>query len=325
MVIHVCPKECGAKFDKKSSLEKHLAQQIPCDSEVRKYKCPNEFCIAKFTTRQAKSKHLKTCKPKLTMTDLQRENEELKHVIADLQQEVETVSVIEMDDLNTQTLQPSASISRMTTSNIDEQGSEALQNGAENTKNMIKSITATIDRRSTQFYFTEPPGDWFDFRLIGGQEIFTPSHPYWIIKIGYNGQNTGRHPTHDKEFGGNCRVIDSLITPVAAAAEISIKDRLLNENKLYSARHQNKKARDNELVIVKSQEEYEEIVQIARAEVRKLEDSIRNELHILEAWQEKSDKLEAMFKKTEALLHHATSKTKEIHDQLESNAIQDLI
>ena len=77
-----CPKNCGSSFDSNSNLNKHLAQRIPCNSDLRKYGCTNDYCSHKFTSRQAKSAHMKTCKPKRTMETLTRDNEHLREALA---------------------------------------------------------------------------------------------------------------------------------------------------------------------------------------------------------------------------------------------------
>lgn len=80
MVVHLCPK-CGQKFDKKDSLNKHLKQKISCDSPLRKFDCLNEFCPQKFTSRQNRHVHMKTCKPKQLVDDIKKDNQLLRQAL----------------------------------------------------------------------------------------------------------------------------------------------------------------------------------------------------------------------------------------------------
>lgn len=144
-------------------------------------------------------------------------------------------------------------------------------------KPSIVSMTGIIDRRKGQFNFSEPPPSWRDIFRLGSKIAPKLREPYWILKLGYNGENTGRHNTHDIEYGDTCRIIDSFISPVAAAAEIRIKDLLLNEGKLFGGLHSSKKTRDTELIIIKSQAEYAEYVQIVQSVILNIEMTIYKE------------------------------------------------
>ncbi len=81
MVIYECPSGCGRNFDRKDTLASHLKQKISCISEKRKYACPIEGCVHKSTSRQARSIHLKTCKPKETKESLRQDNRVLRKAL----------------------------------------------------------------------------------------------------------------------------------------------------------------------------------------------------------------------------------------------------
>ena len=93
MVTHICPLECGRSFDRKDGLDSHLKQKIPCNSKARKFACPNEGCVHKSTSRQAKAIHLKTCKPKETKESLKKENTVLKKALQCVGQPIQNQTI----------------------------------------------------------------------------------------------------------------------------------------------------------------------------------------------------------------------------------------
>lgn len=296
MVLHVCPKECGQQFEKKQNLNKHLAQKIPCDSERRIFGCTNSFCKQKFTSRQSRHIHLKTCKPKETKETLKEENINMSEMLTTLRQQIDNFFTTNGDATQTLTADTLTVVPN----------------------SRIASVTKVIDRRSNQFYFCHPPGKWSDIRRVGDKSktnIKTDDTSF-ILKIGYNGNETGRHTTHDSEFGDTCRIIDSLVTPASAVAETKIKDMLRNDGKLFSGLHGNKKTRDTELIIVKSQEDYREYVELAQRVIFDIEGSMRNDLETLETWKEKTRQIEALCRQTEAMVAHANHVTTQLEDRV---------
>ena len=307
MTIYVCD-SCGYVADSPSRLRRHHKRRNKCGTG--KHICD---CGHRTDDKSNFNKHKKRCKGRpLTTFDHEKEKTELKNVITDLQNELEKITIDNIGFEDDSAKKEHNEAVDPDSIDMNDHPKDCLD---------IRSLTGIIDRRNTQFYFTHPPGNWLNLRLVGQTDIFTSTRPFLVIKIGCNGPQTGRHTVHDKEFKGTCRIIDSLVTPVAQTAEINIKDRLLNENKLFSGQHEKKKARDNELIIIRSPEEYEEVVKIAQDEIRKLEDSIRGDINLFESWKQKTEQLEAMFMKTEALLNHANLKTQEFENDISSKSL----
>ena len=141
----------------------------------------------------------------------------------------------------------------------------------------LKSVTNIIDTRKTQCYFILPKGGWKDLTIIGqrGEDAVAKlSSTSRIIKFGFCGYETGRHDGHTREYGGVSRILDSILTQVATAAELKFKDWLRNEGRLLSGMHQYKSTNDTELLEVNSQEEYEYLVSVWQGIIRELEDSV---------------------------------------------------
>ena len=103
-----------------------------------------------------------------------------------------------------------------------------------------------------------PPEDWTDIKRSNGTP-FVPREDQLIFKFGQNDFNTGRHPTHSREYG-TWQVLDSVLTDNPPKVERITKDELRNKNDLLSAVHKNKTKRDLE-VIAANQSEYKVIVE----------------------------------------------------------------
>ena len=333
MVVHHCPKNCGHKFDRKDSLESHLGQKISCDDERRKFPCKNEGCVNKSTSRQARSIHMKTCEgPKQNKEEIKQANLNMKLLITDLQTEVATLKIPEkfvapeqqarekeMQSIFSNLLSEISDLSVDLSRKVEASPTIRLQPlELKPQSSSIVSATDIIDRRSNQFYLCDPPGEFSDLKKIGDKnnEIISIEQPFWVIKIGWNGENTGRQQGHDREYGGISRVIDSLVTAVAAAAELKIKDRLINEGKLYSGLHSNKKSRDNELIVIKSQQEYTEYVELARKIIAEVEDSVRCDVGGLRILKSNMGIMKNMCRQMEAMVSNAQAQAKSIEDKI---------
>ncbi len=332
MVIHECPKKCGMKFDKKHNLTKHLDQKIPCDSPLRTYACMNDYCSLKFTSRQSRHNHFKTCKPRVLTSEAIKENAEMTKLISSLREEIISLKIPqkfvapeqqarekEMQSIFSNLLSEIGDLSVDLSRKVETSPTIRLQPlELKPQSSSIVSATDIIDRRSNQFYFCDPPGEFSDLKRVGdnSNEIISIEQPFWVIKIGWNGENTGRQQGHDREYGGISRVIDSLVTAVAAAAELKIKDRLINEGKLYSGLHSNKKSRDYELIVVRSQQEYTEYVDLARKIIAEVEDSVRCDVGGLRILKSNMGIMKNMCRQMEAMVSNAQAQAKSIEDKI---------
>ncbi len=125
------------------------------------------------------------------------------------------------------------------------------------------SVTGVQDMRQPQVYlgYAGAPEDWSDMKRSDGTP-FVPRDDQLMFKFGQNDFNTGRHPTHTREYG-TWQVIDSILTDNPPKVERYFKDDLRNRNELISAVHKNKTKRDME-VIAANQGEYKAIVERIR-------------------------------------------------------------
>ena len=321
-MVLVCPKGCEKTFDGNANLRKHLDQKIPCDSELRRYPCHNEGCKHKSVSRQNRRTHMQTCKVgKLdaepqTIDEWRKANEDLSKRIASLLSNQNSVTHAQKPIASLSELEPESASVHNEKQDIININSVSIAFSAES-RLLVRSVTDRVDRRSGQFYFTLPPGSWTEIRKIGEKTNLVLSELFLVIKIGYNGENTGRHNKHDAEFGGTSRILDSLVSPVAAAAELKIKDRLINDGKLFSGKHANKKIRDNELIIITSQTEYEEYVALAQKTIKDIESSITSaDICMYNEWKQKVHMLREMFSETQSLLTQAEQVTNDFEDKL---------
>ena len=122
------------------------------------------------------------------------------------------------------------------------------------------SVTGVQDLRQPQVYLGSagPAEDWRDIRRSDGTG-FVPRSDQRIFKFGQNDFNTGRHPTHTREYG-TWQIIDSVLTDNPPKVERITKDELRNRNELMSAVHKNKTKRDVELIAA-NPTEYRAIVE----------------------------------------------------------------
>ena len=104
---------------------------------------------------------------------------------------------------------------------------------------------------------------------------------------------------------------------MATVAEAKFKDILRNEGKLFSGKHGNKKSRDTELIIVRSQEDYAEYVDNAQKIIAGIEDSIRKDLDSLEIWKEKTKIIDTLCKQAESMMRHAESVTAALQEKID--------
>lgn len=157
------------------------------------------------------------------------------------------------------------------------------------------SVTGIQDMRHPQFYlgFAGPPEDWRDIKRSDGT-TFVPREDQLIFKFGQNDFNTGRHPTHSREYG-TWQVIDSVLTDNPSKVERISKDELRNRNELVSAVHKNKTKRDLELIAANFSEYkaiVERVMEIA-AECQTLKVNMDFEIELTKRLECESRKAEA--------------------------------
>ena len=144
-----------------------------------------------------------------------------------------------------------------------------------NHKPDIESFTNNIDRHGAQFYFRKTDGDFTDVYPVGRPDKrLSPEElrAYTILKGGGQLNDTMRQGTHDKAFLHSV-LLDSCITNASFFVERKVKDIWKNNNQLYEGLYRGKKTRDTELLLVQTQAEYNERVQLVQKMIVEAESS----------------------------------------------------
>ena len=133
----------------------------------------------------------------------------------------------------------------------------------------LTSVTGIIDIRSPQVYLRETDGRFADVHPVGRPNMIVEPEllkSFRILKLGSQGC-TNRQKEHKRTFRDS-RLLDSFLTPAHTLVESKVKDTLKNDRRLYEGLYAGKTVRDKELVLVKTQEEYEEIVAIIQSAMK---------------------------------------------------------
>ena len=134
----------------------------------------------------------------------------------------------------------------------------------------LASATDVLDLRAPQVYFRQVFSGFGDVRPVGrpgAPAVDTAS--YAVVKFGQHGEGSGRQARHAAAFPGS-RLLDSSLTLAYSHVEQKARDRWLAEGLLHSGRHEAKAARDTELLLFRSQADYERAVQTVAGLIRGL-------------------------------------------------------
>lgn len=161
-------------------------------------------------------------------------------------------------------------VSRYLTGHVTTQESQSAAHRLKTTSSLVQPVLELkscmdnlIDLRKMQIYVRRIYGVFKDLHPIGHPELAIPpaeQDQLAIAKLGFQGDNTGRQMVHSSTFK-NSKIIDSCFTSTSGS-EQKLKDVLLNEGKLYEGLHCDKNAKDTELVVFKTQPEYENFIKL---------------------------------------------------------------
>lgn len=124
----------------------------------------------------------------------------------------------------------------------------------------LKSVTEVFDMRAPQLYMRQIFGKWHKVHPVGRPDEVLSADTlaqYAVVKTGSQGESTGRQLIHATAFADS-RVIDSCLTDAYTRVEQKSKDTFMKNGQLYEGLHEGKTVRDTELLLVKTQEEYEQ-------------------------------------------------------------------
>lgn len=171
------------------------------------------------------------------------------------------------------------------------------------------SATNVVDLRSAQFYMRMVEGNWANICPIGKPELTVSQDELdkcIIIKFGEQCDNTGRQTQHNNKFK-NSRVLDSFLTTSHSIVEQKAKDYWINNQELYEGLYEGKNVKDTELLLIKSQEHYEEYVRYVQKVIREVESPLTDS-HELKLAQEKTKQMEVELEIRKLDLQHNTTK-----------------
>ena len=140
---------------------------------------------------------------------------------------------------------------------------------------LLRSVTNVIDLRSSQLYFRQVMGEFANVHPRGRPDLALSAEEIGcavFVKLGSMGQ-TDRQMQHQTAFKGS-ELVDSLLTVAQTSVEQKFKDLLMDRGMLFEGLHQSKTAKDTELLVIPTQEAYEELVQIAKTIVNTVHTSM---------------------------------------------------
>ena len=139
----------------------------------------------------------------------------------------------------------------------------------------IKSYTNFMDFHFAQVYLRLTDGRFVNVYPIGRPDLALSKEElaqYFVVKLGSQLDLTGRQDTHILALRDSI-LLDSCVTKSAQYVERNVKDILKNKFELYEGTHVDKSVRDMELVLVKTQEDYNGYVRLVQKGVVEAETS----------------------------------------------------
>ena len=146
-----------------------------------------------------------------------------------------------------------------TKSRLETETGKQRQNGL-----ALESVTDNKRTDVNCLYFGIPEGSFTKLKTTGpgvSPELAVATRAKWIIiKLGQKKAMTDRTVIHNGKYSG-FYLLDCVPTQHMTEVEDRLKKWLRNEGMLFEGVHENKVARDTELLIVASQEQYAQVVQ----------------------------------------------------------------
>ena len=163
----------------------------------------------------------------------------------------------------------------------------------------LRSVTDSINTHVSGLYFGVPERTWAMLKPLNPS--YSPNlqgverGEMTVIKFGMKRGDTDRTEQHCTAFQG-FYLLDHVATEYMAEVEDQLKTWLRNEGLLFEGLHENRKARDTELTVVVTQEDYARVVERTLLLIRQVDDKKRRLLGVGECAREE----EARAKQEEA-------------------------
>lgn len=173
----------------------------------------------------------------------------------------------------------------------------------------LDSVTGFIDMRGPQNYFRLTDSSlWSNVHPCGRPDLVMEPEElakHAVVKIGCNGESTGRQPAHELSLKGS-KLLDSIPTKCYTYVEQRAKDVWKNNNELFEGTHWGKTTRDTELLLIRTQVQYSRAVELVQDLVEEAERSGDLKLQ-LEREKTKQVEAESAAKQAESAAKQADS------------------
>lgn len=279
--------KCECTFNSPSALKKHLKRKKKCDAG--KHKCRK--CSKKFTESCNIYRHQVHCQGSSSAAGPARTTQQLTMIsevpVPDRDPSYTTSPTPPRRGVNDSSIQDSHPVRLFADGVVT---SVAFH---ESSSHDLQSKTNVIDLRAPQVYLRQVFGKWSNVHPVGRpQDVLSVEQlaSLTIVKIGSQGESTGRQIMHTSAFARST-LVDSILTSSYSHLEMKVKDIWINSGQLYEGLHQGKSVRDTELLVVKDQTDYEQklsVIQQLCDVLRKKADRWRQ---MPDKWRQLSEKL----------------------------------
>ena len=131
---------------------------------------------------------------------------------------------------------------------------------------VLKSITNTKEYHKAQCYFRQVASRFTNVHPRGRPNLKIPDDEvryHIFVKIGSQDDDTGRQNTHITAYNYSSMLVDSLLTKAMTHIERKCKMKWQDMGLLYEGSYEEKDVRDTELLVFKTQDDYEFLVKDA--------------------------------------------------------------
>ncbi len=188
---------------------------------------------------------------------------------------------------------------------------------------VLKSITNTKEYHKAQCYFRQVASRFTNVHPRGRPNLKIPDDEvryHIFVKIGSQDDDTGRQHTHITAYNYSSMLVDSLLTKAMTHIERRCKMKWQDMGLLYEGSYEGKDVRDTELLVFKTQDEYESLVKDAISMIENI--GIHSDLEIefvRENTKLQVARIEAGVRETEANVRkiEALEKTKRMKMRLD--------
>ena len=131
---------------------------------------------------------------------------------------------------------------------------------------VLKSITNTKEYHKAQCYFRQVASRFTNVHPRGRPNLKIPDDEvryHIFVKLGSQDDDTGRQNTHITAYNYSSMLVDSLLTKAMTHIERRCKMKWQDMGLLYEGTYEGKDVRDTELLVFKTQDDYESLVKDA--------------------------------------------------------------